>query len=210
MTKAFAGIVLDLIGMWTTLLFQSATLHLESFNNMKIYLSGSINGAYRAQNIIKVLGDSSIPFFYMPLLFHKIDFKIKLISKILALLALFLTMPVRVIMITLSTHVFVLPMNTSVISIVEVFFAKILRKKIIVDYYISMYDTAVNDRRTVNENSLAAKAALVNDRLLLHLADIVIFLNESESVYYQKVAGLTLNKNKVKIIPLCVDYKGTF
>lgn len=174
---------------------------------MKLYLSGSINGAYRAQNIIKVLGDSNIPYFYMPFLFHKINFKIKLLSKVLALLALILSIPARVLMIILSTHVFVLPMNTSVISIVEIFFAKLFRKKIVVDYYISMYDTLVNDRKRVKENSSKAKVTLTKDRLLLNLADIVIFLNKSESQYYQKIAGLTLNQGKVRIIPLCIDYK---
>jgi glycosyltransferase involved in cell wall biosynthesis len=85
--------------------------------------------------------------------------------------------------------------------------AKILRKKVIVDFYISNYDTLVNDRKLLTESSFFAKWALFKDKFFLEKSDNVVFLNESESVYYQDVAGVEVEKSKISIIPLCIDYK---
>lgn len=41
----------------------------------------------------------------------------------------------------------------------------------------------------------------------MKIADIVIFLNEAESAYYQKVAGINASSATDRIIPLCIDYK---
>ena len=98
-------------------------------------------------------------------------------------------------------------MNTSANSVAEVFLGKLLQKKIVVDYYISQYDTLVNDRKLVSKDSLRGKLILLKDRSLLKAADIVVFLNNAESTYYQKVAGIKLSSKRTKIIPLCIDYK---
>lgn len=174
---------------------------------MKVYLSGSIVGSYRAQNIIKVLGDSGISYANIPFHYHMARFKNKLLSRIVLLLALLLTAPARLVMIVMASHVFVLPMNKNAISVLELLLARILGKKVIVDYYISDFDALVNDRKTIKKESFSAVLALFKDRLFMRLSDSVIFLNNAESVYYQKVAGVELDRKKIKIIPLCIDYK---
>lgn len=174
---------------------------------MKVYLSGSIGGSYRAQNIIKVLGDSGISYANIPFHYHKARLKNKVLSRIVLLLALLLTAPVRLVMIIMASHVIALPMNTNAISALELLLARVLGKKVIVDYYISEFDTLVNDRKTIKKKSFSARLALFKDRLFMKLADGVIFLNNAESAYYQKVAGVELDKKKIKIIPLCIDYK---
>jgi len=174
---------------------------------MKIYLSGCVIGSYRAQNIIKAISDAGIAFTYTPAAYGSPQTKNKYFRKALTLFWAALTAPFRLILIAHSSHVFVLPMNTSAISIAEAVIGKLLRKKIIVDYYISQYDTLVNDRKLFSKDSLRGKLALFKDRSLLKIADIVIFLNEAESAYYQKVAGINASSATDRIIPLCIDYK---
>ena len=174
---------------------------------MKIYFSGGVVGGYRAQNIIKTISDAGISFNYSPAAYFLSQVKNKYLRKITALFWTALTLPFRLILIAHSSHVFVLPMNTSTLSIGEALIGKLLHKKIIVDYYISQYDTLVNDRKIFSKKSLRGRLALLKDRCLFRVADIVIFLNYAESVYYQNVAGINLNSKNIRIIPLCIDYK---
>lgn len=174
---------------------------------MKVYFSGTVAGSYRAQNIIKTISDAGIAFSYAPAVYFSSQTKNKYFRKAEAIFWTVLTAPFRLILIARSSHVFVLPMSTSAISMAEVLIGKLLRKKIIVDYYISQYDTLVNDRKIFSKDSLRGKLALFKDRSLLKLADIVIFLNEAESSYYQKVAGINVSSATIRIIPLCIDYK---
>lgn len=173
----------------------------------KVYLSGGINGSYRSQNIIKFLADSDIPFFIWPPIIHIPNLFPKLLRRFLGYAASISTIPVRILFIANSTHLFILPMNWNFIVYFELFIAKALRKKIVVDYYISMYDTLVNDRGIASEKSFSAKKYLYKDQFLLKLADKVIFLNKSESTYYQNIAKYKVNENKIHIIPLVIDYK---
>lgn len=173
----------------------------------KIYLSGAINGSYRAQNIIKTLGDSNIKYWQMSGygVAQSIKFKpLRICFKILFNLFLVL---VKVPLILSCSHVLVLPMNFSIMSLFDIIVAKLFKKKIIVDYYISLYDTYVNDRKTVDANSYVAKWYQYKDRFLLNNATSVIFLNKAESVFYQKIAGVCLSEEKIIIIPLCIDYR---
>jgi glycosyltransferase involved in cell wall biosynthesis len=177
---------------------------------MKVYLSGSVIGSYRAQNIIKVLSDSGIKFTYIPRSFFTLALNNRNANRLVSLILLMLIAPFRVVTILLATHVFVLPMNTNILSICEVVLAKILRKKVIVDYYLSDYDTLVNDRAEIAKESYKARFTLFKDRFLLKHSDRIIFLNHSECQYYQKVAGVDVHPDKVNIVPLCVDYKKEF
>ncbi len=174
---------------------------------MRIYFSGVVNGSYRAQNILKTISDAGIAFTYNPMTYFSLEMKNKYLRKILKFFCFIFFVPFRLILIAYSTHVFVLPMNTNMMSIVDIFVGRILNKIIIADYYISQYDTIVKDRKLVSENSLRGRFALFKDRFLLKAADIVIFLNESEADYYQKVVGVNIRREKIRIIPLCVDYK---
>lgn len=173
----------------------------------KFYLSGEIVGSYRSQNIIKVLTDSSIPFVSLPIALHIPAFLPKILRKLIGLFALIITTPVRLLFIINSTHLLVLPMNWSAIVYFELIIAKIFKKTIIVDYYISLYDTAVNDRKTISADSISAKKLLLKDQLLLKLASKVIFLNKSESTYYQNIAKYIVKNERIAIIPLVIDFK---
>lgn len=173
----------------------------------KFYLSGEITGNYRSQNIIKFLADSDIPFFLLSPRMNMTNIIPKKLGGLLKYIALILTIPIRVLLIINSTHLLVLPMNWSAIVYLEIIVAKFFRKKIIVDFYISIYDTLIDARRISSEKSFSAKLHLNKDRFLLKLADKIIFLNKSESIYYQNRIKYELNGNKIFIIPLVIDYK---
>lgn len=85
--------------------------------------------------------------------------------------------------------------------------ARILHKKIIMDFYISFYDTLVLDRRVVSENSYKAKKLTKKDRTALLLSDITIFLNEAEAQYYCDLLKINRNSVQYVIIPTCVKEK---
>jgi len=174
---------------------------------MKVYFSGSIKGAYRAQNIVKAVSDAGIEFIYNPVTWLTPEVSIRGIGLVVIGLLLLLTLPIRFIFIALSSCVFVLPMNTSFVVLGEVLLSKILGKRVIVDFYISHFDTLVNDRKRFSGDSLRGKIALFKDRFLLNMADDVIFLNNAEAEFYQRIVGIDLSCEKVSVIPLCIDYK---
>jgi len=173
----------------------------------KVYLSGAIGGSYRSQNIIKVLADAGIPFLLLPISFHIPSFLPRFLRRLVGYSTLTLTLPLRILFIFNSTHIIVLPMNWSAVVYLELLFAKLFGKEIIVDYYISTYDTMVNDRKATAVNSFAAKKLLFKDSLLLKFATKIIFLNRAESVYYQNIARYQAKQDKVIIIPLVCDFK---
>jgi glycosyltransferase involved in cell wall biosynthesis len=183
---------------------------LSSGGTMKIYLSGSIFGSYRAQNIIKTLVDNNISYIHFPLSALKVVRSDKKTSLFYSYLITLISMPLRVLMIVPTTHLIVLPMNSSIVMLFEVLIAKIFRKKVVVDYYVGIFDTLVNDRQKVCKGTLRARWALTKDRFLLRVADKVVFLSEAESSYYQSVAQIKVQDDRRYIVPLCVDYRNEF
>ena len=174
---------------------------------MKIYIAGDVLGSYRAQNILKTLADNHIPFMVIPLSYYNPNISVRWIRIVIRYFLKFLIFPVRLFFVTLATHVVVLPMNSSLNVLLEILFARMLNKIVVVDYYISVYDTNVNDRKIETPKTIKAYISLLKDRLLLSLSTDVVFLNAAESEYYQKVAGLSLSADKCNVIPLCIDFK---
>jgi glycosyltransferase involved in cell wall biosynthesis len=175
-------------------------------NKLKVYLSGRVDGAwYRSQYIIKTLIDNKIPIFMLP--GSPYFSKFKLVDSILVILHSFLLFPVRVYLICISTHIVVLPCNWSISTLLDSIIARIVRKKVVVDFYVSIYEMEVVDRSLWDTLSFRAKVLLFKDRVLIKIATKVIFLNKSEAIYYQKVLGLSLCTEKIEIVPLCVDIR---
>ncbi|HUP64023.1 MAG TPA: glycosyltransferase [Thermoanaerobaculia bacterium] len=84
---------------------------------------------------------------------------------------------------------------------------RIQRKPVIVDYYVSLYDTLVNDRRTVAPGSFIAWFLMMNDRRLILTATSLIFLNRSERDFYLKVAGVPQRSARIELLPLSTSAK---
>lgn len=78
--------------------------------------------------------------------------------------------------------------------------ALLFRKKIILDVYISNYQTLVISRKTIREKTIKAKLCYYLERFRFNTADRLIFLTEEEKEYY--VALLNATPRKTEVIPL--------
>lgn len=174
---------------------------------MKIYLSGASLGSYRAQNIVKSLLDNKIDIIYLPQLYFRKNFSYRPLRFLSHAVFAALTVPMRFIAIACSTHLFVLPMNVGVITLFEMLIARLMNKQVIVDFYLSQYDTSVNDRKITDVNSINAKLAYYKDRFLLGASTKIVFLNLAEAHFYHEVVEKKIEEQKIYILPLCVDYK---
>jgi len=105
----------------------------------------------------------------------------------------------------ISDIVFILPMSR--LAGIEAKLAKLFNKKIIGEFYISKYDTWVNDRKAVGLASRYANRLLKIDQSFIDMCDVVIFLNASERAYYLKVTSREEAITKSRIIPLATGQK---
>lgn len=87
--------------------------------------------------------------------------------------------------------------------------AHCLGKPILVDFYVSLYDTIVLDRQEHSTSSSAARRYRAQDALSLRLARPAIFLNRAEAKYYQRVVGTAVAPTNLRILPLCVAPRGS-
>lgn len=101
----------------------------------------------------------------------------------------------------ISDIVYFPPMN---LGIWKMRVCKFLNKKVIYEYYISMYDTFVLDRKTVIPNSKEALKLLRNDRYYQKNSH-VIYLNQTEARRYSFLASLDLAKLDYSIFPLTIE-----
>lgn len=163
---------------------------------VKAYILGEARGSYRIQTFIKLLLDDRQKYkvYYDSILYS--------CRPVRYLKSLFL----NPFIILLSDIVYVNTMNVDANIIYELIWAKLFRKKVIVDYYVSVYDTVVLDRKWFGKNSLLAKMALAVDHFFVRCGDVLFFLNKSEKDYYLRVSGIkNVSERKCCIIPVGVE-----
>lgn len=165
---------------------------------MKVFILGKIRGVYRTQQLIKCLlnsNDIQISF---------IGFDETVTNKLLNWMNRLIYDIQAILLISCCDVVFIPAMqhDTGLIKI-----AKFFKKKIVVDYYISYYDTFVLDRKELNSNSFKARKLYKRDRYALLNADKCLFLNNAEKEYYCRVADVKSSDIKSDIIPLVINEK---
>ncbi len=99
------------------------------------------------------------------------------------------------------------PMNNRFIKS-ALWVAKVFRKKLVVEMYISLYDTFVGDGKLlegkpIKANSSQAKAMLKKDSLALTRSDYIIHTANYELTYWEKILDIKINQEKVFIAPNC-------
>lgn len=165
--------------------------------NMKLNVAiyGVVAGSYRTQNLIRSLFDiSEINLFYLnpgqlwerPSLWNKIQRMI---------IELTVVWRSDIIIFPATRHQYGYKYKL----------AKLFKKQIITDFYISYYDTFVTDRKTVAKDSPEAAKHFKLDQNAIVSSDRTIFLNESEAEYYTRLLDIKLSDIRYSIIPLCVD-----
>lgn len=174
----------------------------------RIYISGHVKGYYRTQLLIKYLLDNHFLIYYNSIrrdyCSYNSSFR-RLLNFILKKIDRLILFIYNTYQISISDIVIIPAMCNNVKN--ELMIADIFKKKIVSDYYISFYDTFVNDRNKYPRDSQAAKRLKTIDYNLLEKSDLVFFLNNTEAKRYLQLAGLPFNEKRHKIIPLVVEEK---
>ena len=105
----------------------------------------------------------------------------------------------------MADTVFVLPMAN--LFFFERVIIRIMKKKVIGEFYISMYDTIVNDRKLILPGTLRANRWLKYDQNLFDISSIVVFVTKSDKDYYLKIVDRENTSKAVEIVPLCTSQK---
>ena len=165
---------------------------------IKVLLYGNIYRDYRSQVLVKILLESGYhislicPDYYPTKTFSVFNF-LYLID--LLLKAAF------------ADVIYLPPMNNRFIKS-ALWAAKVFQKKLIIEMYISIYDTFVRDRKPlkgklIKPTSRRAKAMLEKDRLALTKSDYIIHTANYELTYWEKILDIKINQEKVFIAPNC-------
>jgi glycosyltransferase involved in cell wall biosynthesis len=98
--------------------------------------------------------------------------------------------------------IYLLPMNVKFIRS-AIWAAKIFNKKLIVEMYISLYDSLVRDREKLKYESKEAKLCREKDILALTKSNYIIHTSSQEMNHWEKILGIKIDRNKVFISPNC-------
>lgn len=77
--------------------------------------------------------------------------------------------------------------------ILPIFKRKFKNKNVTIDFFISLYDTFVNDRKRIKNNTIISKLLKMIDKRTLELADKIIVDTKEDFKYFEKEFGV---KNK--------------
>ena len=81
--------------------------------------------------------------------------------------------------------------------------SKIFRRRMIFDPFISLYDTAVLDRKEVDEKSLKAKYYYFLDKFSCKLAEVAITDTKQHAEYFSKEFGI--HRSKIGVVYIGAD-----
>jgi glycosyltransferase involved in cell wall biosynthesis len=98
--------------------------------------------------------------------------------------------------------IYLLPKNTIYIKNV-LWVAKLLRKKLIVEMHISLYDNYVKEYKMIEVDDRKAKTFKELDILALTKSDYLIHSADYELVYWEKLLNIQVDRSKVFIAPNC-------
>lgn len=178
--------------------------------NKNIYIIGYPMDLYRTQIFISVVlsqykvWNLSICNFKVTNLKSNILF-FKFFIRVLKLLNVCIQFIYKIYMIIMADYIYVTAMAVlNPLYRIEFFIARFMRKKILFEYYISIYDSIVLDTKREPAYSKKAKKLLRLD-YLSQLSYRTIYLNYREAVRYSNLSNLDLNKLNYKLIPLCIS-----
>lgn len=171
----------------------------------RVYFVGSLRGSTRARILVDYIsGAKGYTFFYEDSHYLKSQSK-NILKKVPLLFLRALNTINSFSKYLLSDVIYILPMGE--LNTFELKIASLLKKKVITDFYISKYDTYVNDKQRVDKTSKKAKNMLQLDQNLIDLSSEVIFLNRSEREYYLEVINRSDTTTKTFNIPLVTEKK---
>ena len=173
---------------------------LTNTKQIKILLYGNVSRDYRSKILVKFLLDSKYrislasPEFYTT---KKVEhfYSIEKLFTIFWWIELFIKA-------AFTDIIYLPPMNARFIKS-ALWASKLFNKKLIVEMYISLYDTLVNDRNLITTGSRQAKTWLTKDILALTKSDYIIHTARHEITYWENLLNIKVKQNKVFIAPIC-------
>ena len=172
---------------------------------MKILLIGNFAVKYRGSFISEYLVGKQIAFYHIDKKRHLKKagkgLHYKIYRRLYNYFVQLITFLRELYLILWADNVYILPMNND--SVLRLRLIKLFNKKLVVDFYVSEYDTYVNDRKTVAAGSKKAEKLKKLDALAMRLGDKVLFFIFNEKAYYTRVVGIenTINDS---IVPLAI------
>ena len=171
----------------------------------RVYLIGDVFGSYRARVLIELLGSSpdfvysySDPGYLTPnklTVTRKALFKgARIVDRLYGLFKF-----------VLADLIYVLPASS--LHELEYLLVRTLSKTVIAEFYVSQYDTYVNDRKVVEPDTKKARKLLARDQKLIDVSTKIVFLNKAEQAYYLGIAGRRKEEKNIHIIPLSTNSK---
>lgn len=163
----------------------------------KVLILGDIRGVYRIQNVVKYFVDRPKEY---AINLNTSWCKCRPLKYIKSLIFDPFT-------VAFSNMVYVNILNVDVDILYQLFWARLFRKKIIVDYYISIYEKVVADEKWFKEKSILAKLAKKLDKYYYNSATKAVFLDEAEQEHYCEIINAKEKQKNRKnvVIPLCVE-----
>jgi glycosyltransferase involved in cell wall biosynthesis len=166
----------------------------------KVLLYGNVFRDYRSRILIKLLLDSKYhislvcPDFYIKERMGQ-SYSIEKVFIVFYLAEFFIKA-------AFADIIYLPPMNTRFIKS-AIWASKLFNKKLVVEMYVSLYDTFVKDRKLIEDGSRKAKVLIEKDRLALTKSDYVIHTTNHELSYWERIVGTSINSDKTSIAPNC-------
>lgn len=91
------------------------------------------------------------------------------------------------------------------ISILRLIVLKVMRKKIIIDFFISNYDTFVFDRKLSKKRSPKSLYYYLYDYFLLFFSDVIIFDTNSDANFFLNLFKVDKKNKKILILNIIID-----
>ena len=179
---------------------------------MKLLLIGNVNGAYRTQNLVKVLLDKGHEVSLVASRFYAgtrvlttgRPTPFRMLASFRTLLANFLFVGEVFLKAPFADCLYLLPMNHTKFPVA--YLARMVwRKRLIAEFYFSLFDTAKDRGWICDDKSFYARLYRFLDRLLLTRSDWVVHLSRRELEHAARLVGATLDEKRVVICPLVVD-----
>jgi len=166
----------------------------------KVFLIGNSVLIYRTKKLINLLYNNGYEVFFSGCFKVSKNLKNKYIKKIINILENLYINLFSTYFLLISDFVILTAANNNNKYLFSL--AKLLKKKIITDYYISNYDTLVIDHKKINKESIKARRLYKNERKKLLKSTKIVFLNESEANYYTNIVNVNKYDLDYKIIPI--------
>lgn len=171
----------------------------------RIYLKNSVYGSYRAKALFDYFNSSSE---------YSLDYNDpyylsspgkSILNRVFYKILRLLDSAYSLIKLSISDLVYISPMAD--LTIFEILVVKAFKKPVVGEFYISWYDTLINDRKTISPGTHKARLRLNKDREFVEICTHIIFLNASERSYYLKVLNKVESAEKSILIPLATERK---